>query len=336
MLSKPRRALAAAAILLSMTACGTVGGGGSGAAPAGGNSTITLAGVAGNASDPFWTTLMCGASKKAKELGVDLTWKAAQTASTQEQQTNMDAALLLKPNGLLLGSFQPAQFSARVGQLMQNGTPVVTYNVLQPSTSYQTVESNRDVTDFVSLVTKQIGTSGTVGVLGGQPGIPIIENRWKPVVEQLGKSAPGVRVLDTQFDDFDRNKASTIVSGWIVANPDLKAVYASTGPEGEGAAAAVAQAGKQGQIQVYSFDATPAVVAALRAGTITALSAQSPNLISAKAVENLVDYIKTHPNGGPVQPAAEADVKIPTKILTKDNVDAPESADYLYQPTCDA
>jgi ribose transport system substrate-binding protein len=326
-----------AAILLTTAACGQVGesGGSSSGSASGGSGPIKLAGVAFNATDPFFATVMCSATKEAKKQGADLTWKAAATASSQDQQTNMDAALLLKPNGLLLAAFQPAQFSSKVKELMAAGTPVVTYNELQPSTSYQIVQSNRDVTDFVKYVAQGIGSSGKVGILGGAPGIPILENRWKPVAEELKKSAPGVKVLDTQYDGFDPSKASQIVSGWIAANPDLKAVYASSGPEGAGAAAAVQGAGKAGQIKVYTFDATPAVVAALRSGAITAASAQSPTQIGAKSVDSLVDAIKANGKGGPVQPKADQQL-LPTMILTKDNVDSPEAAGYLYKATCDS
>jgi len=37
-----------------------------------------------------------------------------------------------------------------------------------------------------------------------------------------------------------------------------------------------------------------------------------------------------------VQKAADAKLLIPTKILTKENVDSADAQDYLYKPTCDA
>jgi hypothetical protein len=38
---------------------------------------------------------------------------------------------------------------------------------------------------------------------------------------------------------------------------------------------------------------------------------------------------EANPDGGPVKKATQAEVLIPTKILTKDNVDSPEAKDYL-------
>ena len=68
----------------------------------------------------------------------------------------------------------------------------------------------------------------------------------------------------------------------IVANPDLKAIYAITGPEGEGAAAAVQQAGKAGQIKIYSYGANESEVAGLKKGVFAALCSQ-PGLCGGRA-----------------------------------------------------
>ncbi|MFC5824062.1 sugar ABC transporter substrate-binding protein [Nonomuraea insulae] len=328
----PTRYLVAAG-LLALTACGTVGD--TGTSPK--NEKISLVGVAGNAVDPYWTTLMCGATRKAKELGVTLTWKASQTPSSQDQQTNLDAALLTKPSGLILAPLQAGQFSAKVGQLMGQGLPVVVVNSpITPPTEYQLVQSDPDVHAFAKMIAKQVGHSGTFAVLGGRPGTVALDNRWKPVVTELAKVAPKVKVLDTEYTDFDRNKAASIVSSWMIAHPDLTAVYAVTGPEGGGAAAAVQQAGKQGKVKIYSYDATPDVVSALKGGTITALLAQAPAVQGQKAVEVMVDYLKSAPAPGAVRQAAQPQILIPPKILTKDNVDLAEGQDYLYKPTCDA
>jgi ribose transport system substrate-binding protein len=98
----------------------------------------------------------------------------------------------------------------------------------------------------------------------------------------------------------------------------------------------VKQSGKHGQVEVYSYDATPDIVSALKDGTITALLAQAPRLQAGKAVEILVDYVKQNRDGKTVEKAAEREIRVPTEILTKDNVDSPEAQGYLYKATCDA
>jgi ribose transport system substrate-binding protein len=321
----------------ALVACGSSSGGGGSAAGGASAQKISLAGVTGNTSDPYWVSLMCGGTKEAKKLGVPLTWKAGRTVSTQDQQTNLDAALLLKPSGVIIGAFEPSQFSAQTTKLMAAGTPVAAVNgPITPATEFTLIESSTDVTPFADLVSKSLNGTGSLSILGGQPGQPAVVARWKPVVEALAQTAPGIKPLPVQYDNFDPTKAATIVSAQIIAHPDLKAIYASTGPEGQGAAAAVAQAHKQGQIKIYSYDAPPALVAALKAGSVEALYAQSPALEGAGAVDALVNYLKANPGAKAVTPTSPLINAVPTMILTKDNVDSAAAKEYQPLPTCDA
>ncbi|TQL48846.1 monosaccharide ABC transporter substrate-binding protein (CUT2 family) [Homoserinimonas aerilata] len=302
------------------------------------SSDIALAGVAFNATDPFWITLMCGATQAAKEAGVALTWSAGNTAEVDEQQTNFDAALLKSPDAVILGASTPDQFSTQVEGIMAEGTPVIVVNgPIDPATGQKTIVSSQDNAEFIDFVIKDIGTSGTLGILGGIPGdIPALVNRWQPLVDQLATAAPGIKVLETQYDDFDRTKATTIAAAMITGNPDLKAIYASTGPEGEGAAAAVEEAGMIGKVKVYAYDATPSEVEALRNGTITALLAQPAGLIGAEGVNSALKYLADNADGGPVAAQAGADDTLPLAVLTRDNVDDPEKAGYIYAASCNA
>jgi ribose transport system substrate-binding protein len=330
---------AAALVAACSTASNSAGGGTANNAGGSGTSSqkITLAGVTGNTSDPYWVTLMCGGTKEAKKLGVPLTWKAGTTDSTQVQQTNLDAALLLKPSGVIIGAFEPAQFSAETTRLMSAGTPVAAVNgPITPATEYTLVQSTTDVAPFAALVSKSLGGTGTLSILGGQPGMPQVVARWKPVVEALAKTAPGIKPLPVQYDNFDPTTAATIVSAQIIAHPNLKAIYASTGPEGQGAAAAVAQAHKQGQIKIFSYDAPPALVAALKAGEVQALYAQSPALEGAGAVDALVTYLKANPHAKTVAPMTPLIHFVPTMIITKANADTPQALEYEPVPTCNA
>jgi ABC-type sugar transport system substrate-binding protein len=265
----------AAAAALLLAGCTSAGGSAGGDPTAGGGdaaSDLTIAGIGNNASDPFYQTLMCGATTAAAELGVSLEWAAPNMQSVPEQQTNLDAALLNDPDGVLITPADPAAFSTQVEDLMADGIPVVTPNLgVEPDTALATVVSSDDNTEFIDFIVNDIGETGTLGILGGVAAAgEALQVRWRPLVEQLAEQAPGITVLETEYSDFDRSKATTIAAAMITANPDLKAIYAISGPEGEGVAAAVEEAGKTGEIKVYAYDSAPGEVEALRAGTITA------------------------------------------------------------------
>lgn len=330
---------AATAVIL-LTGC-TAGNGATG----GGNPTsgsdaaadMTIAGIGNNASDPFYQTLMCGATKAAKELGVTIKWAAPNTQSLPEQQTNLDAALLTNPDGLLITPGDPAAFSTQIEDLMADGVPVVTSNLApDPNSALTSILSSRDNTKFIDFVVNDMGKTGKIGILGGvAAGTEVLQSRWRPLVQQLTEQAPGITVLETEYSDFDRNKAATIAAAMITKNPDLTGIYAISGPEGEGVAAAVEEAGKTGKIKVYAYDATPGEVEALRAGTITALLAQPAGLLGSEGVKKLVAYKKDNADRKPIT-KKESPTEVELKVLTAENVGAPESAPYLYATSCNA
>ena len=331
----PLRGLATIATLgvaasLTLSACGSNSDDGAGGA---GGADIKLAGVLANTSDPFWASIVCGAQGEAKKRGVNLTMYTSTSTDDNEMASNFQTATLKKPDGILVNPFNGQQFVAQYKQLMQDGVPVVTATGTEPRTEYQVVFSDYNTAPFAEEAAAVIPKgSGSMLFMGGAPGIPPLEGRTKPFLEALTEARPDLTKLDDEYSGFDTNKATTDAASTIIAHKDLKVIVAATGPDAIGAAAAVKQAGKQDDISVIGFDAVPPEVQALKDGTIDILIAQNPFAIGREQVAALVDYLK----GNPTKPVpTDAKPKsIPSKVLTADNVDAPENSDYVYKATC--
>lgn len=295
-------------------------------------SGVVIGGVALNAYDAFWITLMCGATTAAEDAGATMEWKAAQNSDQMVISANLDAVALSHPDGVIVPG--DTAYSAKAQTIMSDGTPVIAVNTpMTPATEYSSVISGADNTDFAEYVAEQIGAEGSVGILAGIAGYDVLAQRYQPVIDQLAEVAPNVTVLDLQYDDFDRTKAATVTSNLILANPDLRAIYAISGPEGEGAAAAIQQAGKEGEILLFTYDATPDVVAGIQDGTVTAALAQSPFKMGEHAVQMILDYAAAGKTG-PVQAGGLDGEVIDLAVLTADNIGDPEMAPYIYSTTC--
>lgn len=324
-----RNRLTSAACALVVVVVGAACGG----SPTPTGTTINIAGIAANAQDPYWISVMCGGTKEAKAEGANLKWYAANTTSDADFQTNLNSAKLNNPDAYVMNPFTAATFSTQIADFMKGGTPVSTVTLITPATQYQYIHSANDVTPFAEQVAKSIGGSGTVAIMAGSTSA-VIRLRYAGIVDYITKNMPNIKVLDVQYDGFDRNKTSTIVSSMIVAHPDLKLVYTTSGPEGEGAASAVQQANLQGKVNVFSFDATPNIVDALKRGVITGLIAQAPGKLGAGEVKSVIGYLKANPTKGPVTQAAEFDITVSVQLLTKANVDSASVQDYIYKSSC--
>lgn len=301
--------------------------------PGDGAAAVSIAAVFPNTSDPFWQTISCGAEERANELGVDLQQFNSTNTDANTIASNFQSASLVEADGMIINPFNNNQFVAQYSTLMADGVPIVTSNGTDPQAEYLAIFSDSETAGFADQIADVIPAgAGTMVYMGGAPGIPPLESRTLPFFEAVKELRPDLTPLENNYSGFDINKATTDVASMIIANPDLKLIIAATGPDAVGAAAALAQSGKSGEVALIGFDAIAPEVDALRAGTISALIAQDPYAIGAESVQAIVDYLVENPDGGPVSPSG---VKtIPSFLLTLDNIDDPANAKYLYRSSC--
>jgi ribose transport system substrate-binding protein len=301
-----------------------------------------LAGTSGLASDAYWISLMCGGTKAAEAAGSKIDWYAVKNGSDAAEATaNYEALKIAKPDGVVLSQFSTEPPAGYVKELMDQGVPVVYVNG-QPAkdrsylTGYQSAPADTKMAEVADKIIADTGGKGKMAVLGGIAGLgQQLDGRWNILTKILKEKAPKLEILDTQYDQFDANKANDVVSATIVGNPDLNVVYTVSGPEGQGAVAAVKAAGKTGRVFVYSFDAVPLLQDALRDGTVKALIAQPPRLEGEEGVKAVIKYLDAHKGGGAVAPdSANQSQLIDTMILTRENMDSPAAAGYLYKDSC--
>jgi ABC-type sugar transport system substrate-binding protein len=337
----PNRLMLATAIGLTtvLAACGSSGssstGAGGSTGSTGGAGPVNLAGVIADATDPYWVTVMCGGTAEAKKMGVNLKWFPSTTSSTQAMSQNFNAALLTKPQGLYINPFSGTQFSTQVKSLMGRGAPVIASAALSPASEYTDTFINTAGGPFTHQFLKQLTPgAGSMLVLGGIAGIPVVEEEYKPLVAAVKSSRPDIQVLPVQFDQFDVTRATQIVSSMLLSHPDLKMIIAPAGPEGEGAAAAIQQANKVGKVKIWAYDATPAEIQALKAGVISVLLAKPATAIGAEAVDWLVAAIKADKNHSAIAASSGPKTALPVKEITKANVNDPAVQGDLYKGTC--
>ncbi|MCU1668205.1 MAG: hypothetical protein JWP40_1132, partial [Blastococcus sp.] len=139
-----RLAALGTAAVLACTGCSQASSAGS--ASSGG--AIKLAGVLPTAADPFYISIRCGATAAAEAAGASITWKASTNTDTSSAQANFQAATLLKPDGLVLASYDAGTFSSQVKTLMSQGVPVVAMDgPITPATELQYVHGGSDDKD---------------------------------------------------------------------------------------------------------------------------------------------------------------------------------------------
>ncbi|MBQ0855524.1 substrate-binding domain-containing protein [Streptomyces sp. BH-SS-21] len=292
---------------------------------------LSITAVYGLSSDPFWTTLGCGAKNEAARLGVAYKEYTSANSEASSYAQKFSLARQSKPDGMIVNPSDPNQFTNQYETLMSDGVPVVTINSAAPATQYKVVGTDTEDLDFLSDLAELVPSgSGSMAIVNGVAGLEPVDSRLDPVVSAIKEANPNLRTLAPKYTGYDVAKATSAVSSLLADHTDLKVIVAADGPDGTATAAAVQQAGKSGRVTVIALDATPTEVLALNAGTITALVAQSPVQIGEQQVKAVVNYLRKG-RGGAV-PASSDKIGVTQKVLTADNID--ESADWVYKSGC--
>jgi ribose transport system substrate-binding protein len=121
--------------------------------------------------------------------------------------------------------------------------------------------------------------------------------------------ASGMKVVAVQSGEWEMDKANTVAANLLTAHPTLKALLCANDNMAIGAAAAVAAAGRTGQVLVAGFDDIAAVKPLLADGRIVATADQHADRLAVFGIEMALKLLK--------DPKAAGDVATPVDLVTR-------------------
>src|SRR3989441_13026818 len=159
-----------------------------------------------------------------------------------------------------------------------------------------------------SEMAKLLPNGGDVALIGGIAGDVTSQARLTGFQEGLPSN---IRVVQPVAADWVRQEALTDAGNILRARPTLKGFFVANDDMGLGVSRALADAGKQGQVQVVSVDGIQDALKAVQAGTLSATVSQYPYTIGAMGMEACKAAMagKTLPTN----------VTAPVLVVTKDN-----------------
>jgi ribose transport system substrate-binding protein len=129
--------------------------------------------------------------------------------------------------------------------------------------------------------------------------------------------------VGVDYNEDDPSVAQAQTQAMLEREPDLGGIFGTNVFSAQGAGQAVKNGGLSGIVKVVAFDATELAIELLRDGTVDLVIAQKPADMGYMATMMATAYL----NGVTSIPA-----RIPTgyAIMTRDNVDDPDIAQYIY------
>jgi ribose transport system substrate-binding protein len=330
--------LAASLALVAAAACAQVresgGGGGQGGGEGkGANAPVRLAVVPKAIGFDFWEQVRIGAQCAAKkaEGNVNVQWDGVTAETDVNGQVNLLQNFIQQGVDGLVYAATDAKVLYQVTKSaeQQNITVVNVDSGTEPQPSDVPVFATDNVAAakrVPDLIAKQLGEGGgNVAFIPFQQGTLTNEQREKGFKEGL-KEHPELKLVAEQSSQSDYNKALQVTEDILTANPDLDAIFAANEPGVLGAAEAVRQAGKAGDIVIVGWDASSEEVGGVKDGVISALVVQNPFRMGYDGVNAAVKIIR---QGAQVQSQDTG-----ATIVTKDNLNKPE-VQSLLNPSCE-
>jgi ribose transport system substrate-binding protein len=167
-----------------------------------------------------------------------------------------------------------------------------------------------------------VGDKGKIYIQNVKPGISSTDAREKGCKEVLS-GISGITLAGVDYNNDDPTQAQAQVEAMLTKNPDLAGIFGTNVFSAQGAGQVVQKKGLSGKVKVVAFDATTAAIDMLKANTVDMVIAQKPADMGYFAVEMAMANME----GVTSIPA-----HIPTgyQIITRDNVDKPEVAQFIY------
>ncbi|WP_426225780.1 sugar ABC transporter substrate-binding protein [Pseudarthrobacter sp. DSP2-3-2b1] len=280
---------------LAMTGCSAAESAGSE-----GKEKIGIALPAGNQT--FWTSWQNGARDAAAKLGVEATFSDAKgDANTQNDQVN--SLLVGGAKGIIIASVDPkanasvAQAAADSEAILITGNRTIeaAYGGLDGANprvhvGFNDVAIGKMQGELVVEACKGIDPCQVVlqeGTLGATPQIQRTEGLMAGI-----KSAPNVKIIDKQSNDFDPTKAVEVTQTLLQKHAKIDIMLAQTDPEAVAAARVVAEQGRQDAIKVIGIGGSMDGTAAVESGALYGTVWVSAKADASAAVETLVKIMR--------------------------------------------
>jgi ribose transport system substrate-binding protein len=332
--------LLAASLAVLLAACGAQvrdsGGGGESQGGGGGegeNAPVQLAVVPKAIGFDFWEQVRLGAECAAKKASgeVEVQWDGVTAETDVNGQVNLLQNFITQGvDGLVYAATDAKVLSKVTQSAKQQGVTVVN---IDSGTDPQPSDVPVFATDNVAaaekvpdLMAKELGEEGgEVAFIPFQQGTLTNEQREEGFKKGL-EQHPELELVAEQSSQSDYNKALQVTEDILTANPNLDAIFAANEPGVLGAAEAVRQAGKAGDIVIIGWDASPEEIQGVEDGVISALVVQNPFRMGYDGTNAAIKIIR---EGAKVESEDTG-----ATIVTKDNLQDPEVQSVL-DPSCE-
>jgi ribose transport system substrate-binding protein len=322
-----------------LAACGgNTSTGSSSSTPGSSSANYTFVLIQGVKGDPFYVTMQKGAQAMANKLGVKLLVDGPAQFSATLQAPIVDAYIAKKVDVMIIAACDKQAMIAPLQRANDAGIKVISVDTFIGNGDYVhgpvTFPLSYIGSDNVQggkiagqALIKTIGNKGGVYIENVTPGISTTDQRQQGCIEAIQATNGAVTLVGSNYDNDSAATASQQVSSFLASGKgsQVNGIFGTNLFSAEGAAQAVKNANKQGQIKIANFDAPQEAINDLNNGAVDLVIAQKPADMGSTAVQYGV-YALTGKTSSIQKRVATGYV-----VIDKSNVNDPASQNAIYK-----
>lgn len=317
-------------LALLLAACG--GGNGGDGADA---DALQIAVVPKGTTHDFWRNIHAGALRGARELReqgtpVEIIWNGPLREDDREQQLQVVEGFIAQGiDGIVLAPLDDRALVRPVEEARRAGIPTV---IIDSGLQTEQIVSFVATDNYLGgqLAADRIGEllegEGRLLVLRYAEGSESTRQREEGFLERIRSDYPGVVIVSSdQYAGATRETAKRASENLLNRFGDgIDAVYTANESSTSGMLLALQDLGRAGAVHFVGFDASDALISAMRAGHIHGLAVQNPMRMGHLGVVTMARHLM----------GEEVESRIDTGVtmITPENLDEPGSQELVDPP----
>ena len=306
--------------------------GGSGTAPDGAK-RLRIAVIPKGTTHEFWKSIHAGAVKAEREINaegggvtVQVEWKGPQKEDDRSQQIQVVQNFIAAGvQGIVLAPLDDRALLNPVRDAGKAGIPVVIFDsglqgeVGKDFVAYVSTDNYKGRVLGAKRLGEALGGKGKAILLRYAEGSASTMEREQGFLDTLKKEHPGIELLSSDLYGGATTETSYKTSQNLLTRfrDQVEGIFTPNESTSFGMLRALKDAGLAGKVKLVGFDASEALVKAMKEGEIQGLVLQNPIRMGYLGVKTLVDHVRG-------KPLAERTIDTGAVIVTPENMDTPE------------
>jgi len=277
-----------------------------------------------------WQSVEAGAKKAAQELGAEVIWKGPLTENDVAQQIGLVEQFTQEGvDGIAVAPLDANQLRRPIQQAAAKGIPVVIFDSSLNGTlgkdfiAYVATDNKRGGVLGGEELARLLDHKGKVVMVRYNVGSASTDQREEGFLEVMAKN-PDIRVIEKgQYAGATVAEAQRKAENMLDRLREADGIFCPNESSTQGFLNVLKANGLTGKKVFVGFDASPSLVAALKAGDVQALVAQNPTHMGQETVRMMVAHLKHEKH--------EQNVDTGCGLVTKASLETPEIKRMLGQ-----